>query len=53
MDILAIALGKLDNIGRVVGMPGRVGAKTSFGKKKRDLSHSRVSNEEIHARVEA
>ena len=35
MDILATALGKPDNPGRVVGVPGKVGAKKFFGGKRR------------------
>ena len=33
MDILATALGKLDNPRRVIGMPWRVGAKKFLGRK--------------------
>ena len=53
MDILATALGKLDNPGRVVGVPGKVGAKKFFGKKCRTKPPKRESTEEIEARVYA
>ena len=53
MDILATALGRLDNLGQVVGVSGRVGQKKFFGKKKQEVSRSSVSTEEIDAVVEA
>ena len=44
---------KLDNPGRVVGVPGKVGAKKCFGKKRRTKPPKRESTEEIEARVYA
>ena len=53
MDILATALGKPDNPGRVVGVLGKVGAKKVFGKKRRTKPPKRESTEEVEARVYA
>ena len=53
MDILATSLGRLDNPSRVVGVSGTVGAKEFFGPKKRVVSRSKMSTEELDAMVNA
>ena len=58
MDVLATAMGKLDNPGRVKGVSGKVSAKKFFGKKRRTKAQKvepqkAETIEEIEARVYA
>ena len=58
MDVLATAMGKLDNPGRVKGVSEKVSAKKFFGKKRRTKAQKAEPQraetiEEIEARVYA